>query len=82
MQERACIRVAVSVTSVFAMLPLLHFLPIPWHFPKDKRKYGYPFLPVSYPSRCASCLSSSILHAPVSFPQVTHLALPASQLDC
>ena len=83
MQEGAYIRAAVSATSIFAMLPLLHFLPIRWRFPKDKRKYEYPFLPLSYAGQYASSLSSGILPAPVSFPQVPHiaLALPAPHFD-
>ena len=83
MQEGAYIRVAVSATSIFAMLPLLHFLPIRWRLPKDKRKYESPFLPLSYAGHYASSLSSGILPAPVSFPQVPHiaLALPASHFD-
>lgn len=81
MQEGDCIRAAVSVTSVFAMLPLLHFLPIPWYLPKDKRKYEYPFLPVSYASHCASCLGSGVLPVRASLPQVPRIALPASQLN-
>ena len=70
MQERDGIRAAISVTSVFAMLPLLHFLPIPWDLPQDKRKDEYAFLPVSY----ASHFASSVLPTPVSFPQVPYFA--------
>ncbi|KAF8266946.1 hypothetical protein EI94DRAFT_1802339 [Lactarius quietus] len=83
MEEGDGIRAAVSVTSVFAMLPLLHFLPITWYIPKGKRKGEYPFLPVSYAGHCASSLGSGVLSAPVSFPQVPHIrvALPASQLN-
>lgn len=83
MQEGGCIRAAVSLASVFAMLPLLHFLPIPWHFRKDKRKYESPLLPLAYASHCASSLGSGVLPAPVSFPQVPHiaLALPASHIN-
>lgn len=79
MQEGGSIRAAVSVTSVFAMLPLLHFIPITWDFPQDKRKHESTLLPVSYAGPWASSLGSSVL--PVSFPQVSHLAPPASQLS-
>ena len=83
MQEEDCMRAAVSVTSIFAMLPLLHFLPIRWRFPKDKRRYESPFLPLSYAGHYASSFGSGVLPAPVSFPQVPHiaLALPASRID-
>ncbi len=80
MEERGGIRAAVSVTSVFAMLPLLHFIPITWDFPQDKRKHESALLPVSYASHWASSLRSGVLPASVNFPQVPHLAHPASQL--
>ncbi|KAI9450380.1 hypothetical protein BJY52DRAFT_1302917 [Lactarius psammicola] len=80
MEERDGIRAAVSVASVFAMLPLLHFIPITWDSPKDNRKHESALLSVSYARHWANSLGSGVLPAPVSFPQVPHLAPPASQL--
>ena len=42
MFERDFIRAAVSVAGVFAMLPLLHFLPIPSRNMRDKRRLTNP----------------------------------------
>ncbi|KAI0300019.1 hypothetical protein B0F90DRAFT_1817817 [Multifurca ochricompacta] len=73
MQERDGIRVTVSVAGVFAMLPLLHFLPIP----EDYGRSAFP--PLLFPGWVGSP-GASVLPVPVSFPQVTQTAPPASQI--
>jgi hypothetical protein len=40
MHEEHAIRAAVSVAGVFAMLPLLHFLPIPSRNTRDPQKHN------------------------------------------
>ena len=42
MHEEHAIRAAVSVAGVFAMLPLLHFLPIPSRNTRDPQRLTVP----------------------------------------
>src|ERR1700730_3224037 len=65
--ERDFIRVAVSVAGVFAMLPLLHFLPIPSRSMRDKRRLTIP--PFHRDHSGTSMPSDDMLPAPMSLPR-------------
>src|SRR5579863_644935 len=74
--ERYAIRAAVSVAGVFAMLPLLHFLPIPLKSTRVHWKLTVPAFPRH--NRRANSPSDEVLPAPMSLPPVIYTAYPAS----
>lgn len=67
MFERDFIRAAVSVAGVFAMLPLLHFLPIPSRSMCDKRRLTVP--PFHRGRSGTNMPSDDVLPAPMSLPR-------------
>jgi len=81
MQERNAIRAAVSVAGVFSMLPLLHFLPIPW---RGVRKQAELISPPFYPGIrwAANSPGGNLLPAPasMSLPPAIYTMHPASHI--
>ena len=67
MFERDFIRAAVSVAGVFAMLPLLHFLPIPSRSMRDKRRLTIP--PFQRGRSGTDMPGDDVLPAPMSLPR-------------
>jgi hypothetical protein len=67
MFERDFIRAAVSVAGVFAMLPLLHFLPIPSRSMRDKRRLTIP--PFHRGRNGTNMPGDGVLPAPMSLPR-------------
>jgi len=76
MHEGYAIRAAVSVAGLFAMLPLLHFLPIPSRSTRDHRKPTGPTFP-RYSGR-VNRPRDDLLPAPMSLPPLICPAHPAS----
>lgn len=68
-QEKIAIKVAVSVAGVFAMLPILHFLPIPRRGMGTQGKSNLTPLP-RYNSRDGP--NSNLLPAPTPLPPATY----------
>jgi len=76
MHEKHAIRAAVSIAGLFAMLPLLHFLPIPLGSTRNHRKLTFPAFPRH--SGRAVGPSDDLLPAPMSLPPLIYTAHPAS----
>jgi len=77
MHEKHAIRAAVSVAGVFAMLPLLHFLPIPLRNMREHGKLTIPAFP-RHNGR-ANSHSADLLPAPMSLPPLIYTAHPVAQ---
>jgi len=72
MHEKHAIRAAVSVAGVFAMLPLLHFLPIPLKNTREHRKLAIP----AFPRHNGRAYSPSADLLPVSMSLPPPMPLP------
>ena len=78
MQERGGIRATVSVAGVFAMLPLLHFLPFRRVRVRDQVKLSFsPFLDAAH---WESNPGTTVLPAPIASLPAAHTARPAHQV--
>jgi hypothetical protein len=77
MQEKSGIRATVSVAGVFAMLPLLHFLPIRRERVREQRKLSSPPSPAVYSWEYRA--GATVLPASISAPPAVYAARPASK---
>lgn len=75
-EERDGIRTTVSVAGVFAMLPLLHFLPFRRERVQDQVKLSFSLF--SDATHRESSRGAAILPAPIASLPAAHIARPAS----